>query len=96
MPLVTLTSDYGWNDPDTAVVRGRVYGEMLRSQIGAPLVDISHGIPPRYHLEAGYVLRSAYQHFPKGSVHLVLVDSMDLTQAAPHRNGARRPLFPRP
>jgi S-adenosylmethionine hydrolase len=83
MPLVTLTSDYGWNDPDTAVVRGRVYGEMLRSQIGAPLVDISHGIPPRDHLEAGYVLRSAYPHFPKGSVHLVLVDSMDLTQAAP-------------
>jgi S-adenosylmethionine hydrolase len=83
MPLVTLTSDYGWNDPDTAVVRGRVYGEMLRSQIGAPLVDISHDVPPRDHLEAGYVLRCAYPHFPKGSVHIILVDSLDLQHAAP-------------
>ncbi|MDG1252356.1 MAG: SAM-dependent chlorinase/fluorinase [Schleiferiaceae bacterium] len=83
MPLVTLTSDYGWNDPDTAVVRGHVYGEMLRSKIAAPLVDLSHGIPPRDHMEAGYVIRSAYPHFPKGSIHLVLVDSMDLSIGQP-------------
>ncbi len=83
MPLVTLTTDYGWNDPDTAVVRGRIYGEMLRSQIGTPLVDISHGIPPRDHLEAAYVLRSAYPYFPKGSVHVILVDSLDSQHAAP-------------
>ena len=77
MPLVTFTSDYGWNDPDTAAVRGHLYGEMLRSHVAAPLVDISHGIPPRNHMEAAYVLRAAYPTFPMGSVHMVLVDCLD-------------------
>lgn len=83
MPIVTLTSDYGWNDPDTAAVRGAIYGEMLRTQSAAPLVDISHGIPPRNHQEAAYVLRAAYPSFPKGSVHVVLVDSFDMSEHRP-------------
>ncbi len=83
MPIVTLTSDYGWNDPDTAAVRGAIYGEMLRTQSAAPLVDISHGIPPRNHQEAAYVLRAAYPTFPKGSIHIVLVDCFDLTAYSP-------------
>ena len=83
MPIVTLTSDYGWNDPDTAAVRGAIYGEMLRTQSAAPLVDISHGIPPRNHQEAAYVLRAAYPTFPKGSIHIVLVDCFDVSDYSP-------------
>ncbi len=75
--------DYGWNDPDTAAVRGAIYGEMLRTQSAAPLVDISHGIPPRNHQEAAYVLRAAYPTFPKGSIHIVLVDCFDVSEYSP-------------
>ena len=80
MPIVTFTSDYGWNDPDTAVVRGHLYTEMLRMNCAAPIVDISHGILPRNHQEAGYIVGSSYSAFPKGSVHLVLVDCLDIRE----------------
>ncbi len=76
MPIVTLTSDYGWKDPDGAIVRGRIYSEMLRSVMPAPLIDITHSISPRDHLEAAYIIRNSYQSFPKGSIHIMLVDSM--------------------
>ena len=76
MPIVTFTSDYGWKDPDTAVVRGMIYSEMLRSGIAAPVVDVSHDVSPRNHQEAAYILRGAYSSFPKKSVHVVLVDNM--------------------
>ena len=76
MPIVTLTSDYGWKDPDGAIVRGIIYSEMLKSGVAAPLIEITNSISPRDHLEAAYIVREAYKSFPKGSIHIVLVDSM--------------------
>ena len=66
MPIVTLTSDYGWKDPDGAIVRGIIYSEMLKSGVAAPLIEITHSISPRNHLEAAYIVREAYKSFPKG------------------------------
>ena len=83
MPIVTFTSDYGWNDPDTAVVRGLLYSEMARLNCNGTVVDISHGIALRNHQEAAYVISSTYSSFPKGSIHLVLIDSFDLGQHMP-------------
>jgi len=74
MSIVSLTSDYGWKDPDAGALRGRLYTEMLRHQVAAPVVDISHDVMPRNHQEGGYILRGAYQDFPRGSVHILLVD----------------------
>ncbi|MEY2971459.1 MAG: hypothetical protein RL738_300 [Bacteroidota bacterium] len=75
--VITLTTDYGWRDPDSAGLRGRVYAEMLRTGTVAPVVDVTHSVQSRNLNEAAYILRGAYRDFPEGSVHLVLVDSID-------------------
>lgn len=76
MAVITLTTDYGWRDPDTAGLRGRVYAEMLRTGTVAPVVDLTHSIQARNVQEAAYILRGAYRDFPEGSIHVVLVDSI--------------------
>ena len=76
MAVITLTTDYGWRDPDAAGLRGRVYGEMLQTGTVAPVVDLTHSIQAGNLNEAAYILRGAYRDFPAGSIHLVLVDSI--------------------
>lgn len=41
---------------------------------GATVIDISHEVPPFGINQAAYLLNAAYNDFPPGSVHLVLVD----------------------
>ena len=65
MPVITLTSDMGLNDHYVAAVKGG----LLRACPGVNLVDISHGIKPHALRQAAYILRSAWPHFPPGTVH---------------------------
>lgn len=55
-----------------AAVKGRIYGELPT----ATLVDISHEISPFDIAEAAFVLKSAYKDFPKGSIHIIGVDTL--------------------
>ncbi len=41
---------------------------------GVPVVDVSHGIPPQNVLAGALVLRAAVPYFPRGSVHVAVVD----------------------
>ncbi|MDE0791844.1 MAG: SAM hydrolase/SAM-dependent halogenase family protein [Flavobacteriales bacterium] len=83
MPIVSLTTDYGWKDPDAAAIRAGLYSEMLRHQVASPLVDVSHDVSPRSHQEAAYILGGAYKAFPKGSVHLMLIDCRPMVNHPP-------------
>ena len=74
--VITLTTDYGWRDPDSAGLRGRVYAEMLRTGTVAPVVDLTHSVQSRNLNEAAYIVRGAYRDFPEGSIHVILVDSI--------------------
>ncbi len=68
--IITLTTDYGARDSFTASVKGVILKINPQTQI----VDISNEITPQDIWEAAYVLKSAYSHFPKGTVHLAVVD----------------------
>jgi S-adenosylmethionine hydrolase len=68
--IITLTTDYGGKDAFAAGVKGVI----LKINPQANIVDISNEISPQDIWEAAYILRSAYGHFPKGSVHLAVVD----------------------
>ncbi len=70
MPLLTLTSDIG--SPDYLV--GAVKAQLLQINKDFTIVDITHNIPPFNHPQAAYVCRSAIQHFPDYTYHLVLVN----------------------
>ena len=71
MPIVTLTSD--WNLADFYI--GAVKGRILSNCPEAVVVDINHQIEPFNILQAVYVIKNAYKNFPKGSIHIVAVDS---------------------
>ncbi|QSS96548.1 S-adenosyl-l-methionine hydroxide adenosyltransferase family protein [Psychroflexus sp. ALD_RP9] len=79
MPLVTLTTDFGLKDHSVAAVKGALYSELQDVKI----IDITHLISPFHIIEAAYVIKNAYHNFPKGSIHIVGVDS-ELTPENKH------------
>jgi hypothetical protein len=79
--IITLTSDYGSKDAFAASMKGVVYKVNPQAQI----VDISHEIGPQDVWEAAFTLRAAAQYFPKGTVHLAVVD--------PGVGSGRRPII---
>ncbi len=79
MPIITLTTDFGEKDHFVGAVKGAILSEMNTVTI----VDISHKISPFNIQEAAYILKNAYSSFPKGTVHIVGVDS-ELTPENKH------------
>lgn len=71
MSLITLTTDFGTKDHFVGAVKGAIYSELIDARI----VDISHHISPFHITETAYILKNAYQNFPKGSIHIIGVDS---------------------
>jgi len=71
MAIITLTSDFGEKDHFVGAIKGAIYSELPDVKI----VDISHFISPFNIPEAAYIIQNAYKSFPKGSVHIIGVDS---------------------
>lgn len=71
MKLITLTTDFGEKDPFAGAVKGAIYSELEEVRI----VDITHSVSPFHLMEAAYIIQNAYQNFPKGSIHVIGVDS---------------------
>ncbi len=69
-PVITLLTDFGTADYFVAAVKGVI----LTSNPLVSLVDITHEIPPQ-DVEAGaFALLTCYRDFPKGTVHVAVVD----------------------
>lgn len=71
MAIITLTTDFGTKDHSVGAVKGHILSEMP----AVTIVDISHNISPFNILEAAYILKNAYHHFPAGTIHIIGVDS---------------------
>lgn len=71
MPIITLTSDFGEKDHFIGAIKGCIYSE-LNDVI---VTDVSHAISPFNIPEAAYIIQNAYHAFPKGSIHIIGVDS---------------------
>ena len=86
MPIITLTSDWGYRDP----YLGAVKGTLLRQIPGIVIVDISHDIPKYNIRQAAFIIRNFYKDFPEGTIHLIGVlteESEDHPHVAIHYNG---------
>ncbi len=68
--IVTLTTDFGLQDPYAGQLRGAV----LKGCPSATVVDLTHGVPPWDVVTAAVTIRTSFAFFPAGSVHLVVVD----------------------
>lgn len=68
--LITLTTDFGTEQPFAGIMSGRIN----RHYRDARIIDLSHGIPPGRADLAGFWLGRAWREFPAGTVHLAVVD----------------------
>ncbi len=71
MPIITLTTDFGEKDHFAGAVKGAIYKELEDAKI----VDISHSVSPFHISEAAYIIQNAYKNFPKGTIHIIGIDS---------------------
>jgi S-adenosylmethionine hydrolase len=70
MPVITLTTDFGTSDHFVGAMKGVILGIAPRTSI----VDITHEILPYDVNEAGFVVAQAWRYFPKGTIHVIVVD----------------------
>jgi hypothetical protein len=69
-PIITLTTDFGLKDPYIAEMKAVT----LSISPTATIVDITHEIE-KFNIRMGaYILASASQYFPKGTIHVAVVD----------------------
>ena len=79
MSIITLTTDYGNKDYFVSSLKAKLISAIDEINI----IDISHNISPFNLSEAGYVLEGAFRNFPKGTIHILSVDS-ELTPENKH------------
>jgi S-adenosylmethionine hydrolase len=68
--IVTLLTDFGLRDPYVGIMKGA----MLKRARAVRLFDLSHEVTPHQTREAGFWLKRSVAWFPRGTVHLVVVD----------------------
>jgi S-adenosyl-L-methionine hydrolase (adenosine-forming) len=68
--LITLTTDYGLQDPFVGVMKGSI----LRCFAQAQIVDLTHSITAFQPQQAGFWLARCSRYFPSGTVHVAVVD----------------------
>jgi len=71
MAIITLTTDFGEKDHFAGAIKGAIHSELDEIKI----VDISHSVSPFNISEAAYIIQNAYSSFPKGTIHLIGIDS---------------------
>lgn len=67
---ITLLTDFGDRDGYVGAMKGVIASLAPR----VPVIDICHATPPQDLLHAGLTWRSAVRFFPRGSVHVGVVD----------------------
>ncbi|MBU2539182.1 MAG: SAM-dependent chlorinase/fluorinase [Proteobacteria bacterium] len=68
--IITLTTDFGLQDEYVGVMKGVVAG--LAPQVR--LIDLCHSIRAQDIRQAAFILQAAAPYFPKGTIHLAVVD----------------------
>lgn len=71
MAIITLTTDFGEKDHFAGATKGAIYSELPDVRI----VDISHSVSSFSIPEAAYIIQNAYSSFPKGTIHIIGIDS---------------------
>jgi len=80
-PVITLLTDFGTQDHYVASMKGVI----LKINPQCRLIDITHQVNPHDIREGAFILANVYSYFPKGTIHLAVVD--------PEVGGARKPLL---
>jgi S-adenosylmethionine hydrolase len=80
-PIITLLTDFGAGDYYVASMKGVI----LRINPRCTLIDITHQVKRHDIKEGAFILANAFSSFPKGTIHLSVVD--------PGVGGPRKPIL---
>jgi S-adenosylmethionine hydrolase len=80
-PIISLLTDFGEKDHYVASMKGVI----LNINPQCILVDITHEVRPHDIQEGAFILANTYFYFPKGTIHLSVVD--------PEVGGMRKPIL---
>jgi S-adenosyl-L-methionine hydrolase (adenosine-forming) len=78
-PVIGLFTDYGWDDPYVAQLKG----VMLTINPGARLLDITHSVTPFNITEGSWLLDQCAEEFPSGTIFVAVVDPQVGTERDP-------------
>jgi len=70
MSIVSILTDFGQRDNFVGVMKAVI----LKINPKAKIVDLCHNINPQDIQEGAFILKNSFRYFPKGTVHLVVVD----------------------
>jgi S-adenosylmethionine hydrolase len=70
IPVITLLTDFGFQDEYVGVMKGVILSINPRVH----LVDIIHNITRHDVIQAALAVNASFRYFPKGSIHVVVVD----------------------
>ncbi len=79
-PIITLLTDFKPKDGYSGMMKGVILSINPQCRI----IDLAHEITSQHVMEAAFVLGYSYRYFPKGSIHVVVID--------PGVGGERRPI----
>ncbi len=69
MQNISLTTDLGLKDNYSAILKAKI----ISKSSDVRLIDISNEVNPFDILSAANLVKNSYQHFPKGTIHVILV-----------------------
>lgn len=69
-PLITLLTDFGEEATWVAQMKGTILGIAPDARI----VDLTHAVPPHDVVAGAYLLETAVDAFPRGTIHVAVVD----------------------
>jgi S-adenosylmethionine hydrolase len=79
LPLIGLFTDYGWDDPYVAQLKGSIVTIAPRVQI----LDLIHSVTPFSVAEGAYLLDQSAAEFPAGTIFVAVVDPQVGTERDP-------------
>jgi len=68
--IICLTTDFGLEEEYVGVMKGVIYTIAPHTRF----VDLTHNIPRHDIRQAAYIIKSAGDYFPPGTIHLAIVD----------------------
>jgi S-adenosylmethionine hydrolase len=69
-PVIGLFTDFGWDDPYVAQIKGSI----LTVEPGARILDLIHTVAPFDVMEGAYLLDQAACEFPPGTITVAVID----------------------
>ena len=79
--MITLTTDFGHQDPFVGIMKGVIAAINPVVQV----IDLTHGVPPQNVMAGALILQHSVRYFAAGTIHVVVVD--------PGVGSARKPIL---